>query len=49
MVSVPSLFDKMAAKDPVYDMIVMPTPEQWNKVAAADDLQDSIKKLKTHM
>ena len=42
-------FYKMSAKDPTYAKLVMPTLERRNEIAAADDLQESMNKLETHL
>ena len=42
-------FYRMAARDPVHAKLVMPTLERRYEVPAADDLQDSMAKLETHM
>lgn len=38
----------MAAKDLTYAKLVFPTLENWNEVACADDLQESMGKLESH-
>lgn len=42
-------FYKMAARDPVHAKLIMPSLERRNDVAAADDLQESMNKLDTHL
>ena len=42
-------FYKMAAKDPAYAKLMMPTLKRHNEVAATDDPQESMSKLDTHL
>ena len=39
----------MAARDPTYAKMILPTPQQRNEVAAADDLTQAMDKLYSHM
>jgi hypothetical protein len=40
---------KRSAKDPTHAKLIMPALEGRNDIAAADDLDDTLKKLDTHM
>ena len=42
-------FYRMAAIDPTYAKMIMPTLEPRNEIAAADDLKETMEKLDTHM
>jgi hypothetical protein len=42
-------FYKRSAKDPMHARLVMPALEGRNDVAAADDFDDTLEKLDTHM
>jgi hypothetical protein len=42
-------FYKRSAKDPTHAKLIMPALEGRNDVAAADDLNDALEKLDTHM
>lgn len=42
-------FYRLAAKDPTYAKMIMPTLEQRNEVAPADDLTETMDKLDSHM
>lgn len=44
-----SEFYKLAARDPVYAKLVLPTLEQKNDIPAADDLVEPMEKLDSHM
>ena len=39
----------MAARDPTYARMILPTLQQRNEVAAADDLTEAMDKLDSHM
>ena len=39
----------MAARDPTYAKMILPTLQQRNDVAAADDLTEAMEKLDSHM
>lgn len=39
----------MAARDPTYAKMILPTLQQRNEVAAADDLNEAMDKLDSHM
>lgn len=49
VVGLRSEFYKLAARDPTYAKLVMPSLEQRNDVVAADDLTGPMEKLDTHM
>jgi hypothetical protein len=42
-------FYKRSAKDPTHAKLIMPALESRNDAAAADDLDDTLEKLDTHM
>lgn len=42
-------FYKLAAKDPTYAKLVIPTLEAKGEVAASDDLVEPLEKLETHL
>lgn len=42
-------FYKMVSRDPTYAKLIMPSLEQRNDVAAADDLSEPLEKLDSHM
>ena len=44
-----SEFYKTAARDPKYAKMILPTLQQRNEVAAADDLTEAMDKLDSHM
>ena len=49
VVGLRSEFYKMAARDPTYAKMILPTLQQRNEVAAADDLTEAMDKLDSHM
>lgn len=49
VVGMGSKFYKLTARDPTYAKMVMPSHEQRNDVATADDLTEPLEKLENHI